>query len=101
VNAKYTVSWRAPFTTRWSKTHNEALAGSLVFAWRKHNKGCSVDNITQGESIIISSEVMAQVLDEMDNLVRDHPKPSLAEAAEKVIQGIEKPEASDEPEKYQ
>jgi hypothetical protein len=90
VSERYTVSWRAPFTTRWTKSHNESLSSSLVFAWRKHNKGCSVDNITQGEKVIISSEVMEQILDEMDNLVRAQPKPSLAEVAEQVIQGLDK-----------
>ena len=93
VSERYTVSWRAPFTTRWSKTHSESLAGSLVFAWRKHSKGCSVDNITQGERAIISSDLTAQVLDEMDNLLRDNPKLSIAEVAEQVIEGIDKTES--------
>lgn len=90
MSGKYTVSWRAPFSTRWSKTHSESLAGSLTFAWRKHNKGCSVDNITQGESVIIDSGVVAQLLDEMDNLMHAHPKPSLSEVAERIIQGLDK-----------
>ncbi len=90
MSERYTVSWRAPFTARWSKTHSDSLAGSLTFAWRKHHKGGSVDNITQGQEVIIDSEVMAQVLDEMDNLVRDNPKPSLAEVAEQVIRGLDK-----------
>jgi hypothetical protein len=89
VSGRYTVSWRAPFTTRWSKTHSESLAGSLIFAWRKHNKGCSVDNITQGENVIINSEVMTQLLDEMDNLMQVYPKPSLSEVAERVVQGLD------------
>jgi hypothetical protein len=95
VSRRYTVSWRAPFTTRWSKTHTESLASSFKFAWRKHNKGCSVDNITRGEKVIISSELMAQLLDEMDNLLREHPKQSLAEVAGQVIRGIENSETTE------
>lgn len=52
-----------------------------MFTWRKHHKGFSVDNITRVQSVIIGSEMMAQLLDEMDNLVNDHPKISLAEVA--------------------
>jgi hypothetical protein len=66
-----------------------------MFAWRKHHKGCSVDNITQGQKVIISSELMSQLLDEMDNLMSDHPKISLAEVAEQVIRGIETAEANE------
>ncbi|MCA1557664.1 MAG: hypothetical protein LC731_03885, partial [Acidobacteria bacterium] len=95
VNGRYTVSWRAPFTTRWSKTHSDSLASSLVFAWRKHSKGCSVDSIMQGQRVTIDNNVLAQVLDEMDNLVREYPKQSIAEVAEQVIKGIDKPEANE------
>lgn len=90
MSERYTVSWRAPFTTRWSKTHSESLAGSMVFAWRKHDKGCSVDNITRGESVIIESGVMTQLLDEMDNLMHARPKPSISEVAESIIHGLDK-----------
>jgi hypothetical protein len=39
--------------------------------------------------------VLAQFLDEMDNLIREHPKQPLAEVAEQVIKGIDKPEANE------
>ena len=95
MSGRYTVTWRRPFTTRWSKTHSESLAGSLVFAWRRHDKGCSVDSIKQGLHEVISSEVLAQVLAEMDNLIHEQPKRSLAEVAEKVIEGMDRPETKE------
>lgn len=95
MSGRYTVSWRRPFTTRWSKTHSDSLAGSLIFAWRRHGQGCSVNNIKQGLRVVIGSEVLAQVLPEMDNLINEHTKRSLAEVAAQVIKGIDIPEANE------
>ncbi len=66
-----------------------------MFAWRRHDKGCSVDNIRQGQRVIVDSEVMAQVLVEMDNLLSEHPQQSLSEVAEQVVKGIDNPEANE------
>lgn len=95
MSERYTLGWRAPFSSRWTKSPSESLSSSLMFAWRKHHKGCSVDNITRGQRVIIDSEMMSQLLDEMDNIMSEHSKISLAEVAEQVIQGIEKAEANE------
>lgn len=94
---KYTLSCRAPFTSRWSKTQHEALFDAMFAAWRKHNKGYSVDNITHEHEVSISGDVMAQALNEIDNLVRETPGRQVSEIIEQIVveqimQGITNPE---------
>ena len=91
MSNKYTLSYRAPFTSGWSKTHSTSLVEAMSAAWRKHSRGCSVDNITHEREVFIDSEVMTQMLDEMDNLVREMPKRPLSEITEQVIRGYQRP----------
>lgn len=86
MSAKYTVSLRAPFASNWSKAQYASLASALSAAWRKHNKDCSVDNITYEQQVIINSEELTQAFAEMDNLAREQPKRPPHELAEQIIQ---------------
>lgn len=97
MSGKYTVSLRAPFTSNWSKAQYESLASALSGAWRKHNKDCSVDNITYEQQVIIDSEELAQAFTEMDNLAREQPKRQPYELAEQIIQEREQAAAHKEP----
>jgi hypothetical protein len=91
VSNKYTLSYRAPFTSGWRKSHSTSLAEAMTSAWRKHSRGYSVDNITHEREVFIDSGVMTQVLDEMDNLVRETPERPLSEITEQVIRGYQRP----------
>ena len=93
MKKKYTLSFRDPFTSNWSKAHYESLVNAMTTAWRKHRGGYSVNSIIQGHEVVINNEVMAQALDEMDNLVRDTPGRKVSEIIEQVMQGITKPGA--------
>lgn len=66
-----------------------------MFAWRRHDKGCSIDSIRQGQMVIVDSEMMEQVLVEMDNLLRECPQQSLSEVAEQIVKGLDKAEANE------
>jgi hypothetical protein len=63
----------------------------MISAWRKHSRGYSVDNITHEREVFIDSQMMTQMLDEMDNLVREMPKRPLSEITEQVILGYQRP----------
>ena len=93
---KYTVSLRAPFTSKWSKSNHESLAGALSGAWRKHNKDFSVDNVSYERRVIINHELLAQAFIEMDNLAREQPKRLPHELAELIIQKMDKAITQDE-----
>ena len=96
MSGKYTVSLRAPFATNWSKSQHESLASALSGAWRKHNKDCSVDNVSYERKIIINHEALAQAFNEMDNLSREQPKRQPYELAEQIIRKIDQARTQDE-----
>ena len=96
MSGKYTVSARAPFASNWSKSQHESLANALSGAWRKHNKDCSVDNVSYEQKVIINHEALAQAFTEMDNLSRERPKRQPYELAEQIIQKIDKARTQDE-----
>jgi hypothetical protein len=93
---KYTVNLRAPFTASWSKNKHKSLAGALSGAWRKHNKGFSVDNVSYERKVIINYEWLAQAFTEMDNLSREQPKRHPFELAELIIRKMDNAITQDE-----
>lgn len=93
---KYTVNLRATFTSNWSKNKHESLAGALSGAWRKHNKGFSVDNVSYERKVIINYELLAQAFTEMDNLSREQPKRQPYELAEMIVQKMDNAITQDE-----
>lgn len=93
---KYIVNLRAPFTSNWSKSKHESLAGALNGAWRKHHKDFSVDNVSYEQKVVINSESLAQAISEMDNLAREQPKRPSVELAELVIQKMNNAITQDE-----
>jgi len=93
MSGKYTVSLRSPFASNWSKSLHESLAGALSSAWQKHNKDCSVDNVSFEQKVIIGHEALGQAFTEMDNLSREQPKRQPYELAEQIIQKIDKASA--------
>ena len=96
MSAKYIVSLRAPFTTNWSKSQHETLAGALSGAWRKYNKDFSVNNVSYEQKVIIDHEELARAFTEMDNLSREQPKRQPYELAEQIIRKIDAAITQDE-----
>lgn len=95
VSTKYTLSSRAPFAATWTKTPGASLRATLETAWRKHQRGWSIDSITRGQSVFLSSEELMQAFTQMDNLAREQPQRSRHEIAEQVIQEMNKAEADE------
>jgi hypothetical protein len=87
---------RPPFASNWTKSQHESLASALSSAWRRHNKDCSVDNVSYEQKVIINHETLAQAFTEMDTLSRGQPKRQPYELAEQIIQKIDEARTQDE-----
>ncbi len=83
------LSTRPPFSADWSKSTHETLATALCVAWRKYNREWSVDGITNGQKVVVSSEGLMRALTRMDDLKRETPERPLGEVSEQVIQEME------------
>lgn len=90
LSAKYTVSFRAPYATDWSKSQHPSLTIALNNAWRRYKKDCSVAHITYAQETIFNREELAEAFTEMDNLTREQAKRQPFELAERVIQAMNK-----------
>lgn len=85
MRVRYIVSVRQPFASDWTKSWHDSMASVLRFAWRKHKRGCSVDNISHLQEIILNKQDLMQAIAEMDTLLQDQPKLSLDEIAAQAI----------------
>ncbi len=90
MSDRFRLSARPPFSPDWRKSYHPTFAFALGVAWRKYNRGWSVDGITNGPSVVINSEGLMQAFAQMDDLRRETPKRSLDEVSAQVIQGMEK-----------
>lgn len=84
------MSFRAPFSSNWSKAQHESLASALDSAWRRQKKDYSVGDITYQRKVVINNDELIQAFTLLDNLAREQPKPQPYELAERVIQELGK-----------
>jgi hypothetical protein len=84
----YTLSTRPPYSA-WSKSRHDSLAAALYYAWRKRQKDCSVGDVTRNGRVVIGSERVSQLLDEMDEVMRAGAKRLPGEAAEVIARRID------------
>ena len=89
VNKPYTLNTRPPYAAAWSKSSHDSLAVALLFAWRKRRKDCSVGDVTHDGRVVVESERMSQLLDEMDEVMRAGPKGQPLGAAEVIARRID------------
>ncbi len=89
MSARYTLSTRPPFSADWRKSTHASLAAALCVAWRRYNREWSVDGITNGGKVVVSSEGMVRAFTRMDDLKREAPERPLGEVSEQVIQEME------------
>ena len=74
---------------RMHKSYHADLAAALGVAWRKYNREWSVDDITNGGKVVVSSEGLMRAFTRMDDLKREAPQRPLGEVSEQVIQEME------------
>jgi hypothetical protein len=89
VSTPYTLNTRPPYAAAWSKSLHESLAVALLYAWRKRRKDCSVGDITRGGRVVVGSELVSQLLDEMDEVMRAEPTSRPPEVAEEIARRID------------
>ena len=90
----YSLSTRPPYAA-WSKSSHESLATALHYAWRKRRKDCSVGEITRDGRVVIESQRVSQLLDEMDEVMRAGPKGQPLEVAEVIARRIDEAGGAD------
>ena len=74
MSKPYTLNTRPPYAAAWSKSLHDSLAVALLFAWRKRRKDCSVGDVTRDGRVVVESQLVSQLLDEMDEVMRAAPK---------------------------
>lgn len=84
MSKPYTLNIRPPYDAEWSKSSLGSLAAALLFAWRRRQKDFSVGDITHDGRVVVESERMSQLLDEMDEVMRAGPKSQPQEVAEVI-----------------
>ena len=89
MSKPYTLNTRPPFAAAWSKSSHDSLAVALLFAWRKRQKDCSVGDVTRDGRVVVESQLMSQLLDEMDEVMRAGPKSRSPEVAEGIARRID------------
>ena len=85
----YTLNLRRPLGAAWSKSTHVSLALALHGAWRKRQKDFSVGDVTRDGRVIVESQRVSQLLDEMDEVMRAGPKSQPSEVAEVIARRIE------------
>jgi hypothetical protein len=88
VSKPYTLNIRPPFGAAWGKSSHDSLAAALHAAWRKRQKDCSVGDVTHDGSVVIESQRVSQLIDEMDEVMRAEPKSQPREVAEVITRRI-------------
>jgi hypothetical protein len=95
VSKPYIVNIRPPFAAAWSKSSHGSLAAALLFAWRKRQKDCSVGDVTHDGRVVVGSQRISQLLDEMDEVMRAGPKSRPPEVAEEIARRIDEAGSED------
>ena len=89
MSTPYILNIRPPYAAAWSKSTHKTLATALLYAWRKRQKDCSVGDVTRDGSVVIDSQLMSQLLDEMDEVMRAGVKIRPLEVAEMIARRID------------
>lgn len=89
MSKPYILHIRPPFAAAWSKSSHSSLAAVLLGAWRKRQKDCSVGDITHDGRVVVESQRVSQLLDEMDQVMRTGPKSQPLEVAEVIARQID------------
>jgi hypothetical protein len=89
VSKPYTLNTRPPYAAAWSKSLHGSLAVALLYAWRKRQKDCSVGDVTRDGRVVVESQLVSQLLDEMDEVMRAGPKSQPGEVAEVIARRID------------
>jgi hypothetical protein len=88
VSTPYVLNTRPPYAA-WSKSFHQTLAAALLYAWRKRRKDFFVGDVTRGGLVVVESQRVSQLLDEMDEVMRAGPKSRQLEVAEMVARRID------------
>jgi hypothetical protein len=88
VSKPYILNIRPPYAAAWSKSSLGSLAAALLGAWRKRQKDFSVGDITRDGRVVVESQRVSQLLDEMDEVLRAEPKSQPPEVAEVIARRI-------------
>ena len=89
MNKPYTLNLRRPFGAAWSRSTHLSLAVALLYAWRKRQKDFSVGDVTRDGRVVVGSERVSQLLDEMDEVMRAGLKSQPTEVAEVIARRID------------
>ena len=89
MSKPYTLNTRPPYAAAWSKSLHGSLATALLYAWRKRRKDCSVGDVTRDGRVVVESQLLSQLLDEMDEVMRTGPKSQPPEVAEAIARRID------------
>jgi hypothetical protein len=88
VSKPYILNTRPPYAAAWSKSSLGSLAAALLGAWRKRQKDFSVGDVTRDGRVVVESQRVSQLLDEMDEVMRAEPKSQPREVAEGIARRI-------------
>lgn len=89
MSKPHTLNIRRPLGAAWSKSTHDSLALALLFAWRKRQKDFSVGDVTRDGRVVVESQLVSQLLDEMDEVMRAVPKSQPSEVAEVIARRID------------
>lgn len=89
MSKPYILNTRPPYAAAWSKSSHDSLAAALLGAWRKRRKDCSVGDVTRDGRVVVESQRVSQLLDEMDEVMRAGPKSQPSEVAEVIARRID------------
>jgi hypothetical protein len=88
VSKPYTLNVRRPLGAAWSKSTHVSLALALLFAWRKRQKDFSVGDVVRDGRVVVESQLVSQLIDEMDEVMRAGPKSQPLAVAEVIARRI-------------
>lgn len=88
MSKPYILHTRRPYAAAWSKSSHDSLAAALLFAWRKRQKDFSVGDVTHDGRVTVESQLMSQLLDEMDEVMRAEPETRSPEVAAVIARRI-------------
>ena len=89
MSKPYILNIRPPYAAAWSRSSHDSLAAALHAAWRKRRKDCSVGDVTRDGRVVVESQRVSQLLDEMDEVMRAGPKSQPLEVAEVIARRID------------
>ena len=89
MSKPYILNIRRPYAAAWSKSSLDSLAAALLLAWRKRQKDFSAGDITREGRVVVESQQVSQLLDEMDEVMRAEPKSKPREVAEVIARRID------------